>query len=432
MIFHITFFTFILSRPFIDLFRGEKWWIISEINDARFAMHVICLTLLMMFLGANIVENFKKKVDLRQEETSIYKEQFNIYLQNIALIVFLISSVFGWMQEIEKLVAMQGQGYLAYYTNFQSNLPALIHVISSFSKYALCVFLATGPTKKKAFFPLALFWMSALPSLVIGIRNPIMLNSLFIFVYYFYRDAINRNSKKWIGKFEKGIIIISTPFVLAFMAAYTNIRSGGEVALHGIGKMVVDFFYGQGVTFNVLMMGYRAIPSLPQRAVRNYTFGGIIDYYLHGSIGQRIFHTAPLPQGNNIVNALQSNNFSHNMSYASLGEEYLGGKGWGSSYLLEVYTDFGYIGVAIFSLLLGIILVWVFTLLRKNVLVRAITLVGLTSIFFSPRAEATGWLTFLFTIQFWVCAGMCILGAGLCVKRYSSKKGGKKCLSVMA
>ena len=100
-------------------------------------------------------------------------------------------------------------------------------------------------------------------------------------------------------------------------------------------------------------------------------------------------------------------------------EEYLEGHGRGSSYLIETWMDFGYIGVFIFSIIIGMILIYMVYGFGKRVLLSTIILVGLQNIFFIPRAEATGWLTFLIYLQFWVCIGGCYLGAYI-LKRVKS------------
>ena len=43
-------------------------------------------------------------------------------------------------------------------------------------------------------------------------------------------------------------------------------------------------------------------------------------------------------------------------------------------------------------------------------MLRVLVLMSLTSIFFIPRAEATGWLTFIVTLQFWLCMAICFGG----------------------
>lgn len=129
-----------------------------------------------------------------------------------------------------------------------------------------------------------------------------------------------------------------------------------------------------------------------------------------------LWGTEALPSINCVENGTLSNNLGHNFAYMYLKEDYLKGRGYGSSYLIENYVDFGYIGVAIFSLILGILLVYMLRRFGRNTLIDTIVLVSLTTIFFIPRAEATGWLTFIVTAQFWMGIAACYLGAYICTK----------------
>lgn len=90
---------------------------------------------------------------------------------------------------------------------------------------------------------------------------------------------------------------------------------------------------------------------------------------------------------------------------------YLSGRGWGSSYLLENYIDFGYMGVFLLSIILGIILIFLVRGFFGKKLISIICLVSMMEIYFIPRAEATGWLTFIITFQFWVCIIGCYIGS---------------------
>ncbi len=420
LMFHITIFTFLISRPFIGMLRGEKWWLESSqaAENIYFSINVILLSLLFLYLGAVIGQYVYKKNDRQNydsKEKIQKKVQFRNNLQVVAMIVFYVTMCFFLIQEGEKLLYMQGRSYVEYYTGFRSQLPAIFYTIASFMRYSLCVFLATFPSKKRAFIPLFLFELSAIPELLIGVRNPIMLNSVFIFLYYIIRDIYEKR-QRWIGKIEKVILMISIPASLVFMTAYSYIRVGAEVAQKNIFKLFFDFFYGQGVTFNVLGIAYGYRNNLPERAWRNYTFGGMIDYIVHGRIGQMLFGTDPLPEGNNWTNGTLSNNFSHNFSYLVRKKDYLNGQGWGSSYMIETYIDFGYVGLVIFNLILGILLIYMLKRFGKNILLDTIFLLSLTTIFLIPRAEATGWISFIITAQFWACILACYLGAYICMK----------------
>ena len=80
---------------------------------------------------------------------------------------------------------------------------------------------------------------------------------------------------------------------------------------------------------------------------------------------------------------------------------YLEGHGLGSSYLLELFADYGFIGIAVYSLILGIFLIYCIDAMKKGWFMRTLMLSLLTNLFYIPRAAATDWLVFLIQIHFW-------------------------------
>ena len=83
-----------------------------------------------------------------------------------------------------------------------------------------------------------------------------------------------------------------------------------------------------------------------------------------------------------------------------------------SDYFGEMKATLMMIGVNI----LGIILLYMVYGFGKRALLSTIILVSLQNIFFIPRAEATGWLTFIVYIQFWLCIAVCYGGTLFCYK----------------
>lgn len=408
LLFHISFFTFLLSRELISSIRGEKWWIkdAQAMENYQFAFFAMAISLIGIFFGAIFLNNIarnKKKEKLKIETT-------HKWLQYSSIIIFFISLLFFVIQEAEKLIFMAGKGYVEYYSSFQQILPGVVYSLASFMKYSLCVFLATKPKKKQAFIPLALFEISAIPDLIIGVRNPIILNTLFILSYYVIRDYHNIK-EKWIGKFEKIILGIGIPIGIIFMNLYARVRSHLSITENKVFHSFLDFFYGQGVTFDIIVKGYGWRNNLPERPFRNYTFGGFIDYIVHGRIGQKIFGTTALPSANCYDNGTLSNSLAHNLAYTMDQEKYLSGRGWGSSYLLENYIDFGYFGVLFLSIILGMILIFLVKGYSRYTIISVICLVSIMNIYFIPRAEATGWLSFVITFQFWACIIGCYIGS---------------------
>lgn len=420
LFFNLAQFVFLMSRPVISIIRKDIWWFGWQEAD-QFAILSLFFSFLFLYVGAVLVEamiSYRKENEKKPKQGILrrYESRYIEYVQLVSLVFFVVTWICGILVDSEKVIFMQGKAYTEFYAGFESKLPYILTTLGAMKRYFLCVFLATRPKKKDSYIVLTMFVVSAVPSLLIGIRNPIVLNCIFVFLYFFIRDVLN-DKEKWIGRIEKCLVILLMPVAIVFLEIYKYLRMGDKVVDHGIVELILDFFYNQGVSFDVLIMGHAAIDKLPQRPGRNYTFGGIIDYITHGSIAQKFFGAEALPSGNNLVNALERNSFAHNMSYITKGEEaYLKGEGYGSSYLLETYVDFGYIGLIIFSLLLGGILIYALVWLRKNFLNFTIVLVALTTVFFVPRAEALGWIEFLIYIQFWAPVIACIIGAVLLKK----------------
>lgn len=424
LFFHLTIFTFLLSRPTISMLRGDCWWYF-DFSAVCFALNALFLTLLFLRFGVMVGDEILKKHRSSQKVSSslkkpLYEYDFRRSMQVVSFVFFIITMGVYLLLQLEKLQFMQGREYAEIYLSFQSAYPAPVQTLGSMMKYALCIFLATLPSKRMAFLPLALYFLSAVPSLLIGMRNPIVLNAIFIFIYYFFRDVLG-DEERWLGTGEKLFLIIAVPLALCFLGAYNYMRDGVASSLGVVGTLI-DFFYKQGVSFDVLCIGYSAIPDLPDVIPKIYTLGSFTDYFYYGSVGQFLFHTTPLGGQNSELVAVYGHSFAHSMSYVAH-PEYLSGHGWGSSYLLESFADWGYWGVVFVSFLFGLSFQLSMLALRKNILWRTIVFVSLLNLFFVPRAETMGWLLFIVTVQFWLSIIFCYFLSGLCSRRYRYQNG---------
>ena len=344
----LSIFTFLISRPMIGWLSGIEWWNTASQAEENvwFALSLLLVTETALFLGNILTTYWIKKNSNRI--CNRYSTGIIVELRLISQVVFYITMLFYLVEQIEPLFVIGIGNYLSYYTDFTSQLPSIIHTVASFMKYSLCIFLATLPSKRSAMLPLILYVLSTIPSLLIGVRNPFILSLIFCLVYFLLRDYLC-DAKRWVGKLEKILIFIGTPILLIFFTLYASFRSGLDVKVGNVFRSILDFFNGQGVSFDVLCIGYGYIPDLKSICPFNYTFGGIIDYLYRGTIGQKLFNAQPLTSYNSVFNAENSNSLSHALSYLSLKDDYLAGRGRGSSYLLEVMTDFGWIGVIVFS-----------------------------------------------------------------------------------
>lgn len=480
---HVTLFTFLIGRPVITVLRGQQWWDYGHEN-VMFALVSLLATLLFLYLGALLGQQRVLRLrrgqlgepclqkerlgepclqrgqsgasclqkgrsgepclrqgqrgkpclrDGRQEGS--FARAFRYYLGWVSQIVFYLSLLFTFMLGQEKIAYIADHTYYEYFAEFKSRLPYIVYELSTLTRYSLCFFLACLPKKSRAFPALSLYVLAAVPELIVGERNPIVLRVLFALSYYVLRDLYQEQDlvcrdlgegteRPWIGRLEKTALLVGIPCGLVFLGMMNYMREDGVAKRLGLLDTIVDLFYKQGVSFQWLALGHGAIGDLPGKGSFHYTFGSFIDYFAHGSIAQRFFGAVPLGSNNSLVKATLGHSLAHHMSYLLMGpEEYLAGHGCGSSYLLELFIDHGYLGICVFSLGLGYLLLLGPELARRHTFIFALLLLCMTNLFLIPRAEALGFLTFVLTLQFWMAAAICCGGALFLSRWFYPRKG---------
>lgn len=422
LFFQITFFIFLMTKPIIAIFRQEKWWntIYSDFSanaDIQKMLFCMLLSLVAIWIGAILGENIKSKRVYWIPQNN-YDELLKNNMRYIALIVFAFSSTFTLMQGFEKIAFIKNHSYLEYYTSFHTQMPYLFRLIATFSQYSICFYLATLPTKKQAFLPCCLYIGLAVPTLIMGSRADICLNILLIFFYYLLRDSWG-DSKKWLGKLEKLLIVIISPIALVFLGVYIDIRAHRAINLSSIPSAIINFLNDQGITFPYMCAGMGNIAKLPGDS--QYTFGPIIDYLKYGSLGRIFYGIQPLGDSNSILRACEGNSYAHHMSYVLLGNDYLDGRGIGSSYINEVFTDFGYAGIFLFSLLIGFLLIYFVMIAKRSCWGCSILLLSFTGMIYIPRAESTNFIAYLLRLQFWFIVIICYFSVYLFGRKYIYK-----------
>ena len=419
LLFSLILFVFLSCRPLIDCLTGTSWWEEYGQSDILFALRSVALSLLMLYLGAVLYvhavrvhpEASTPRIPrLQAENCGSQNISDKRALQITALCLYAVSMGCFLYGELDKLIFMQGRDYSEYYLSYDAAYPFWIRTAGYCMPYALCAFLATLPKKKQVFPVLALYLLSAVPSLMFGRRKQIVLNALFIFLYYAIRDSL-KDEKRWLGRWETGVILTTLPAACIGLSAMNYLRDGFSAGDPVVVNIVVDLFHKQGVSFRTLCIGHAALPHLPG-AARNFTFGPFIDQVLYGRIGLLLFGTDPLPAGNCADLAARSHKLGDPLAFAAH-PGYLEGHGFGSSYLLELFADYGFIGIAVYSFLLGILLIYCMDAMKKDWFIRTLMLSLLTNLFYIPRAAATDWLVFLIQIHFWFVVLVCLLGKKL-------------------
>lgn len=413
-LFYCTMFLFLASRIIIPAIQGSSWWYNYSVEANCFAVRAIAYSAIALSFGTALLEI---SIKIFQRENSAKKDSEGKIagmvtqeaLMKVVRIILAVCMACFLIHEFDKLLLMQGRPYEDYFSCYVSRMPFVINFPASVMPYFLCAFLALKPSKKESFFWLMLYVISSLPMLKIGVRNPFILNCVFAFVYYVLRDNIRKpEEKKWIGKWEKGLILVSIPVLVLFLGAYNYIRADKEVGMSPI-NLVTDFAYKQGTTYDTVLQGYVYEDELPMREEQIYTLGPLTDSFFYNSITKHIFDLEDIGEGNSLRKALNGHTFSHAISYVVMGKNYIAGNGRGSSYIIENYLDWGYPGVVGFSIFLGLICAGIPAIFGKKWIISVICLNVVTNFLFTARAESTAFLTFLISYKFWICMIGCLV-----------------------
>ena len=422
LIFYITIFLFLVSRPTIDYF---KYGLINTYQEDvyRFSFLAVITSIIGLTIGGLLVS--KRENKLKEEIKTIKNKRFIDSLRKVSLSVFLISYPFYLVRIIERLVYRLNVSYYEYYADFKSELPYFTYILSTFAVYAMCIYLATKPNKRHATIVLGLFVTANVFNLLIGTRNPFVLSLIFSFVYFFVRNQTEKGV--WIGVKEKAMLYLGTPIMMLVMGFLNYARDGEGIGNMSLSELLIDFVYKQGTSFGVLARGYLYGSNLPVREFRNYTFSPIIEYITRGNLGI-LFGGTPFVSANNSLElALTSDRYAHNISYIVLRQDYLAGHGIGGSYVMEMYTDYGMIGLFLLSIIMGISFIFMMkSSYQSGILFFSITLLILNNLFFMPRGSFTESFLNLFTLQFWGIVIVIFFVAGLInrkVKHVVDNKG---------
>ncbi|MFT4444586.1 O-antigen polysaccharide polymerase Wzy family protein [Parvimonas sp. G1967] len=404
LFFYITIFIFLVSRPTIDYLRDYSFNTYQK--DAYvFSFIIVMISLFGLFIGGILSKALLKTKNKKNTDVKSNKIEKSIWLKNVRIIslaVYVLTYPFYTLRLIERLIFKLNTSYYIYYASFKSNLPYFTYILSVFTVYSMCIYLASKPNKRNATIVLISNLFANAIYLVIGTRNPFILTLIFSFIYYFIRGQEDIKNK-WIGVKEKILIYTSLPIIIVGMGLLNYVRDNVEVSNFKLFDIFVDFIYKQGTSFGVLARGFLYNSNIAVRSFTNFTFGPIIEYFTHGNFGKLLFDTKPFTATTNSIElAIKSNSYAHNISYIAIKDDYLQGHGLGSSFMMENYTDFGYLGVFLFSIFLGFLFIRMLNVSYKNKTLPFIcTLIILNNLFFMPRSSFSESFSILLTFQFW-------------------------------
>ena len=385
--FGVAFFVFLMGREVLQLFLGYKKENFSEELNKHLYMCLFIVILVLWFFYVL----FSRKSEMNRERMSMdARTQYAAAVRKIACIVFYCTLPCALIYRLVIASYVSLNGYTSYYTDYSSALSGytLLYIVSRIElimPVALAVIMASLPTKKEFKWPFIFYCLYLILSLGSGQRSTFMLGILLIFVFVVYMQGLYPDE----GWFKRKYILYLAACipVLAVVGSIINVtRFGGTTDGMNVIESFMDFFYDQGVTGNMVKRAYEYSDKIPDGI---YTLE-----FLHSGVLARLLGIE-VYNGNSVDHALYGNSMTHALGYAVMGSQYLAGRGTGSSYIIELFYDFGYFGVAAGTALYSWLFAKITQIKKNNIFTRSLMFSVITQLLWAPRASFTGFISFL-------------------------------------
>ena len=403
--FLFTFFIYLLGRYLTLMLQGKNWYEGFSFSSASCICICLYISLLAVSIGFELSSKGGKKY-LDIEDTNAINEYINenYGVRYVSKYLFYFTLVFAIVENLESAIFVQANTYLSLYTSFASTLPSFVHKLAGANDLSLCIFLSTLPSVKETRRVSFFYLLCNLISIFSGVRGTFINSLLFLVLYYWFRQNLDRKNgvnSTWITKSMRRTAIIGLPVLIVLLSLYNVARDGNTVQWNGFFNEILQFFKDQGGSANVI--GYteyfKSSNSLPSTN-QSYLFGPVISLFKYGFFGS--FFSGQTEILNNTKEmALYGNNLGATITYLVDSSRWLSGGGLGTEYIAEAYADFGYLGVTVFNLFLGVLISKANFLKHKKWYVNAIYANIMICILRMPRNNALSFVPLLISVFNW-------------------------------
>lgn len=402
--FNLTFFTFLVGQMLLadlSFVLDEDMLFLSEFSNKTQKHIYICLflSLISVYIGYCYFENKQKRSKI---ELFNFSDNTILRLRKLSKSLMYFFFVFALAENVEKALFVQQAGYASYYTDFHSSLPFFVSRLSRFYEYSFFLYLATLPKKKDSLKPLLLFFVLGFMTLGYGQRNGLVLNTLFVFIYFIFRDYYKfyGHNEVWLTKRIKYGILVGLPFALVFLLVFGYSRAGESLEGNlSFSEMLFAFFYYQGASYRLIGYDLELANQFPSSFP--YSLGYIIDLYEQNPLF-KLFGVYPVYESHSVEAALYGHNYGDVITYLQDARAYTNGYGLGSCYIAEIFHDFGYVGVIVINFIYGVIIASLNKLALKNVWYLFVFFSAISNILYAPRSAALYFLSQVLTVTYLV------------------------------
>lgn len=394
--FLVSFFTFLLGSEAFCLFgwKENPYSFSQEVNNHAYVS--IAISVMFLFLSYIITNEYLRKrypnatgeITLTRRILSIRKASLFFYY---GLLVFKI------IINLSELLFVRSFGYSNLYSDYNFQGPSFFMKLADMCTLSFFVFLGTLPSKKECRIPVLFYLCTVAITIFTGRRNSLITTLLLIFVYYCVRNMMNCGNEVWVSRKRIFVFLLLMPLLLSLLSAVSALRSEtqGNITVSYL-KGVVDFFYQQGFSINIIKWEKSLEDSIPDRM---YSLGQTYEFFTTKNFISRLLFDFKSYSGQTAERALEGHRLSYLLSYLVFPESYANGYGVGSCYIAEAYHDFGYVGIAVINCIYGCLFANFNFMKYKGPILMGISLLMMQSLLMAPRAYADGFLGSILNIS---------------------------------
>ncbi len=417
--FIFTIFAFLLSRLFINAllpnFHSDYTIdVASRSTYSTGATYFVLYSLILSLVGLCVgYLPFTKKRAFTTNviENPDYLKRIRIITKRLTFLFFL----FSLLVTMEKIQYIWAYGYVDFYLNYKEGLPHICYTLAASYKFSFFLYLATFPSKKEAKLLIFLYLLNACVSLLTGQRGSFMTPLLFIIIYAFIRNSMSPDNP-WIGKKGKLAILITIPFLCASMFIVMLIRGNDETSEFDIMTLFLNFFYQLGGSEAIIGFSYDLKSVMPED--QWYSIGPLLRFF-NDTIS--IFGISDPIEFQTIEMATRGHDLGSFLTYQIDPNRYFAGGNIASSYVAELWIDFGFIGIFMGNFIYGRILAALSSISKPNIWKTTLILIMVNRIMTAPRASFTLFITDCLSFSFIVMI-LYILGRCKGIPHYISIK----------
>lgn len=405
LIFLMMFSFFLSNSLFLNLFNAEGGGL--EEFDTPTRSHVL-ICFIISLLAVDIGYSLRFGKNPRAELDNFQREKVQLRWKSIGRIswlIFCISGLLFTFSQVHKTIHVLNNGYLAYYTSYSAPIPFIFGFAATTFSFSFMLYLTSRPSKRDVWKASAIYLIVQFLSFGYGQRNPGMIAVLIILFYLSIREIESGRSGKWFSKKLTLSLILSLPFVLSFLYIFSFQRVDRTYETTSIADAAVGLLEQQSGSARVVALGFEYKDVL--REYGSYLFTPLMDIFTKSPFFRFAF-ADPEAMGRTAESAINSGVFGQALTYAVSPATYAAGGGLGSSYIAELYQDFGYSGVFLGSVIFGVILSLSRIVFGRKILLLVI-LMALPAIWYAPRASYFSFLYDLLNSSVLIIAAIVIL-----------------------